>query len=363
MPPDPLPARVAVPNRLDCWPALQDLTSKYLCNAKWNFVGPFFVSFPAHRLVIPGRWPLRISALHWLRQPYPCPTLCREALFFSFSSLSLFACPRLSWPPFLLARGACTGLYGPWPSRSGRWPVAARGAGPAHRGVTAWGVTSPTRCSVRPARLRRQQLSRTPCAEVCYGVPAPKDINRTLPSTGPPAGGVGSYSRGAQGLSLRGLLHPPTLRPACGQRVALESRKFCERILYLLCEFDTEAIPTQLPFDLSKFPFFPKFSNFSEDYPWFVRVKGSNNSRPIYFPPVSRPCRVGWFGDFKTSAPSGRLGDSNRTSAHSFFMSGGFGLGLSEAETYQLILAAIVRPRFDDSITPIRNTVRGLRCW
>ena len=75
------------------------------------------------------------------------------------------------------------------------------------------------------------------------------------------------------------------------------SRSNPENFVNVSCTYYVSLILTQsllnYPFDLSKFPFFPKFSDFSEDYPWFVRVKGSNNSRPIYFPPVSRPCRVG----------------------------------------------------------------------
>ena len=55
----------------------------------------------------------------------------------------------------------------------------------------------------------------------------PTGVSRALPSTGPPAGGMGSYPRGARGLRLRGFLHLPITycTPAAGWRTprALES--------------------------------------------------------------------------------------------------------------------------------------------
>ena len=58
-------------------------------------------------------------------------------------------------------------------------------------------------------------------------MPASTGVSRALPSTGPSAGGVGSYPRGARGLRLRGLLHLPITHstPAAGWRTqrALES--------------------------------------------------------------------------------------------------------------------------------------------
>ena len=69
------------------------------------------------------------------------------------------------------------------------------------------------------------KLLRTLCVQVCHGVPAPKDASRALPSIGPPAGGVGSYPRGALGLRLLGLLHLPYLSPALPVRPAGGSRE------------------------------------------------------------------------------------------------------------------------------------------
>ena len=49
-------------------------------------------------------------------------------------------------------------------------------------------------------------------------MPRPTGVSRALPSSGPPAGGVGSHPRGARGLRLRGLQHLSILGPACGRR-------------------------------------------------------------------------------------------------------------------------------------------------
>ena len=128
--------------------------------------------------------------------PLPHP-LCRtppafghllSSLIFSFSSISVFAGPRPSFPRFHLARG---------PVRTGP------GLGPA--GPDA---DQPTRHPARPTGPGAKLL-RTLYVQ---GVPASTGVSHHLRRKGPPAGGVGSYPLGARGLRLRGLHLPTTVR-------------------------------------------------------------------------------------------------------------------------------------------------------
>ena len=104
-----------------------------------------------------------------------------------------------SFPP---RTRACTDRSGSRPSRSGCRPAHPTSR-PAHR----------------PRSQAVENALRTGGACV-YG-------RKQRCRKGPPAGGVGSYPRGALGLRLRDLLNPPILRPAC--------RRPCARIRSRCC--------------------------------------------------------------------------------------------------------------------------------
>ena len=84
--------------------------------------------------------------------------------------------------------------------------LTARRPGLRVRDVIARDVTSPPGVPPGPPGPGVRLLT----AGV-LGVPAPTGVSSALLSTGPPAGGVGSYPRGVRGLRLPGLLLLPIL--------------------------------------------------------------------------------------------------------------------------------------------------------
>ena len=143
-PPDPLPARAAVPNRRVFRPALLELASQYFLRHIVQFCRAFFVSLFAYRLVLSARLSTRRTSLAAstfspaLASPAaPLPRTLTDAAGFrlslllspSLSRLLPSAGPRPSSSLVFLVRRACTGLPRPRPSPFGRRPIATRRGG------------------------------------------------------------------------------------------------------------------------------------------------------------------------------------------------------------------------------------------